>query len=113
MNNNVKNFLQFINESKEDKKKITFELEFDWTRADQMTRSEAAQSLKDELMKNLPDGAKIVGAPRLDGWKRSRKEPIYWMPYTAEVAVSFTGPESEIMKWAKSLSLDILDYETE
>ena len=113
MTNNLKDFVQFINESKADKKKIIFELEFDWTRADQMTRNEALQSLKDELIKNLPEGAKIVGPPKLDGWRRSRVEPIYWMPYTAEVTVSFTGPESEIMDWAKSLSLDILDYETE
>lgn len=98
-------------DKKADKQKITFEFEYDWTQADQMSKIEAKEFLMDEL-KSLPTNATVIGKPTLVGWGRPRGgEPKYWDPYTAEVVVSFTGSKSEIMKWAKSISLDMIGHE--
>ncbi len=102
----VKQFNEWLNESRETGGTATIELEFDWTWADQMSKSEAAKALTDDLNKiGFPDGLKLVGKPTLTGWGKRGNTPQYDKPYDAEFKVSFTGSKAEVKKWANKIQL--------
>lgn len=107
----IKSFNAFVNESKDKSKTFDLTLEFDWTRADQMTKKEAQSQFKEDLDK-LPQGCKLIGKPEFIGWGgRSRREPEYHKPYQVEIRVELTCPESKIKSWARQHSLDLVEME--
>ena len=108
MKNHVNSFFQFINENKknETESKATVNLEFDWTWADQMSKSEAAKAIKEEFDRiGMPNGLKILSKPELEGWGRRGNTPRYDMPYEASFNISFTGSRAEVKRWAEEIQL--------
>jgi hypothetical protein len=103
----IQKFSEWLVESREvEVKTATVTLEFEWTSADQMSKSEAAKVLREEFDRiGLPDGLKIVGKPVLDGWSRRGGAPKYDLPYTAEIEISFTGSKASVRSWANSIQL--------
>ena len=102
----IKQFSEWLNESKETGGRATIELEFDWTWADQMSKSEAAKALKEDFDRiGFPEGLKLIGKPALTGWGRKGNTPKYDEPYDAEFEVSYTGSKAEVKKWASKIQL--------
>jgi hypothetical protein len=104
--NDGKYFFSNENKNNMDVETADIHLEFDWTWADQMSKTEAAKALADDFDRiGFPNGLKLVGKPRLDGWGNRGGSPKYNRPYEAEFSVSFTGSRAEVKKWAKKIQL--------